>query len=67
MKMVFDEWYGELSFAQRSAYRKHNVTPAQHQDLLDNFDEGDHAGITRYVKAHLNEHGSYSPPWPFVV
>jgi len=64
-KMVYDEWYGELTFAQRAAYRKYNVTPANHQDLVRKFGEGAHAEITAYVKAHVDD-GMYRAPWPFV-
>lgn len=50
MKIVFDEWYGELSYAQRAAYRKHNVTPVEHTELVMHFGENAHAEITNYVK-----------------
>lgn len=51
MKMVYDEWYGELSFAQRSAYRTHNIPPALHQELVEYFGAASHAAITAYVKS----------------
>lgn len=51
MKMVYDEWYGEVSFAQRRAYRANNVPPAMHVELVEYFGESSHAAITAYVKA----------------
>lgn len=49
-KMVFDEYYGELTFAQRAAYRKNNVTPYEHTELAEHFGESEHAAITAAVK-----------------
>lgn len=48
-KMVFHEAYGKLSFAQRAAYRKYNVSPSDHDDLMQIFGESNHAGITAAV------------------
>jgi hypothetical protein len=50
MTLVFDESYGTLSYAQRAAYRKYNVSPCDHDQLLLAFREEDHRGITKYVK-----------------
>jgi hypothetical protein len=50
MKMVCDEWYGELSYAQRAAYRKYNISPSDHDDLVREFGEHHHAAITAAVK-----------------
>ena len=50
-KMVFDESYGELTYAQRAAYRKFNVSPSDHDTLVDTFGKGAHAKITAAVKA----------------
>lgn len=52
MKLVYDEWYGELSYAQRAAYRKFNVSPYDHDELVRWFGGSDHAGITAHVKAN---------------
>lgn len=54
MKLVFDEWYGTLSFAQRAAYRKHNVSPSDHDDLVEKFGAESHDEITRAVKMNAN-------------
>jgi hypothetical protein len=49
-KMVFDEWYGELTYAQRAAYRKYNVSQTDHDDLVEKFGASNHAAITAAVK-----------------
>ena len=49
MKMIFDEWYGTISHAQRAAYRKHNISPSDHDMLVLRFGETNHATITKYV------------------
>lgn len=51
-KMIFDEWYGEISYAQRAAYRKFNVSPSDHDDLVRVFGEDAHADITAAVKKY---------------
>lgn len=61
MKMVYDEWYGELSYAQRAAYRKYNVSPADHQGLVREFGEDEHAKITAAVKERSTS-GMYRAP-----
>lgn len=64
MKMVFDEWYGELSFAQRAAYRKHNIPPALHDELVEAFGN-DHAAITKFVNETAARNGTvgYGDVW----
>lgn len=52
MRTVYDEWYGELSVAQRAAYRKHNVSPSDHDMLIERFGAGAHQEITAFVRAH---------------
>lgn len=49
-KMVFDEMYGKLTFAQRAAYRKYNVSPSDHDTLVDKYGADNHADITAAVK-----------------
>jgi len=51
MKLVFDEWYGTLSFAQRTAYRKYNISPNDHVMLVRRFGENAHTQIKDYVNA----------------
>ena len=60
MKIVFDEFYGELSYSQRAAYRKYNVSPSDHDDLVRHFGGNDHAAITREVKRLSAERGMFS-------
>lgn len=55
-RIVYDEAYGTLSFAQRAAYRKHNVPPAMHDMLVARFGE-DHATITRFVNETVARRG----------
>jgi len=55
MKMVYDEWYGELSFAQRTAYRKYNVSPSDHHDLVEEFGADAHQEITKAVKERSSD------------
>lgn len=62
MKLVYDEWYGELSFAQRAAYRKFNVSPMDHTLLEQEFGERAHAQITKAVKERSST-GMYRHPW----
>jgi hypothetical protein len=50
MKLLYDEWYGDISYAQRAAYRKHNISPSDHQMLVDEFGEDSHEAITKAVK-----------------
>ena len=57
MKVVFDEFYGEVSIAQRRAYKKYNVSPSDHSDILMYFRENRHADITRYVTRNAEENG----------
>lgn len=52
-KMVFDERFGEMTFAQRAAYRKYNVSQSDHDDLVMVFGEDNHAAITQAVKDNL--------------
>lgn len=59
--ITFHESYGEVSRAQLAAYRKHNVSPADHDDLIARFYSGNHEAITKYVKDNAAQHnGSYS-------
>lgn len=61
MKLVYDEWYGELSYAQRAAYRKYNVSPMDHTLLEREFGQGAHAEITKAVKERSTS-GMYQAP-----
>ena len=63
MKLIYDEWYGTVSFAQRATYRKFNVTPSEHEDLVDEFGAENHEAITKAVKRRVRD-GMYRAPWP---
>lgn len=60
-KMVYDEWFGTLTYAQRAAYRKFNVSPMDHNDLVAEFGRDAHAAITKAVRER-SESGMYRPP-----
>lgn len=60
MKLVYDEWYGTLSYAQRAAYRKHNISPSDHQLLVDAFGANAHEAITAEVKRQTEDGGRFS-------
>lgn len=55
-KLVYDEWYGELTYVQRATYRKHNVPPAMHDSLLARFGN-DPTAIVAFVKQCIADHG----------
>lgn len=55
MKMVYDESYGELSYAQRAVYRKYNVSPSDHEDLVDVFGASNRAEIIAAVKKYSRD------------
>jgi hypothetical protein len=52
--IIFHESYGTLTRAQLAAYRKHNISPSDHDGLVDQYGEENHAEITRAVKAGWN-------------
>jgi hypothetical protein len=49
MSLVYDEWYGELSVAERKAIKKYNVSPSDHQMLSDEFGDCNHEAITKAI------------------
>ncbi len=49
MNLVYDEWYGELSVAERKAIKKYNVSPSDHQMLSDEFGDCNHEAITKAI------------------
>lgn len=61
---TYHESYGEVSRAQLAAYRKHNVSPYDHDMLVERFGETAHAEIVAYVKANLDG-TMYRAPWPW--
>jgi len=59
-KIIFDERFGNVSFAQRAAYRKYNVSQSDHDMLTDIVRADAHADLTQIVK-------DYSPSGSFDV
>lgn len=59
--MVYDEYYGELTYAQRAAYRKYNVSPYDHDELARKFGAKNHDAITKFVKENSTT-GMYISP-----
>lgn len=63
--MVFNEWFGDLTDAQWCAYRRHNISPSDHDSWTDTGWDGD------TIAAWVNTLGSldcspnciYAPPW----
>ena len=58
-KMVYDENYGDLTFALRAAIRKFNVSPADYDDLVYEFGEGNYAEIQDAIRERSRKHGIY--------
>lgn len=56
MNTIYHESYGTITRAQLAAYRKHNVSPSDHDDLTEHFGEDAHADITAYVKRNAASH-----------
>jgi len=63
MKIINDEWFGELSYAQRAAYRRHNVSPADHDQLVRIYGSHNHARITKVVKENAAANGGMFQVW----
>lgn len=61
MATTFHESYGTVSRAQLAAYRKYNVSPFDHDELVLKFGETAHAAITAYVKENSTT-GMYRAP-----
>ena len=51
-KMVYDEQYGDLTFALRTAIRKYNVSPSDYWTLQDALGEDNYTGILAAIKEH---------------
>lgn len=54
---IFHEQYGEVTRPQLAAYRKHNVSPSDHDYLANHYGEENHADITKAVKDEANHQG----------
>jgi hypothetical protein len=58
-KMVYDEYYGDLTFALRTAIRKYNVSPSDYSDLEAEFGEGNFTDIQAAIKERSKIDGTY--------
>lgn len=56
--IVFHESYGEVTRAQLAAYRKHNVSPSDHDDLVRVLGEDNRDAIIKAVKTYVYPPGS---------
>lgn len=56
--VIFHENFGNVTRAQLAAYRKHNVSPSDHDYLAGQYGEDNHSGITQAVKDPANHQGS---------
>ncbi|MGL5816666.1 MAG: DEAD/DEAH box helicase family protein [Phycicoccus sp.] len=53
-EVIFHEQYGDVSRGQLAAYRKHNIPPATHDDLVDHYGEDAHNAIRAAVADPAN-------------
>lgn len=63
--MVFNEWYGEIPFTLNRTIKKYNVSPADYDNLRDQFGS-DFTAIEAFIKEN-SESGMYQEPWPLVA
>lgn len=62
-QVIFHESYGNVSRPQLAAYRKHNISPSDHDDLADEFGEDSHDAITKAVKERSADGMYRHPRW----
>lgn len=61
--MTFHENYGELPASTLRLYKRDNVTPAEH-DMMVEVGTMSFPEIEAYVKSHMVD-GSFRMPYPF--
>ena len=61
MKMTYHESYGDVSALQLQTYRRHNVSPADHNDLVENFGENPTRIIDYIARNAAGNGGIYRP------
>ena len=49
---VFHEWYGDVTRTQLALYRRHNVSPFDHEMLEMALGQGRHDVICAFVREH---------------
>jgi len=57
--ITYHESYGEVSAAQLRAYRKYNVSPSDHDSLIEIIGEENHDVIVEAVKEY-SPNGSFN-------
>lgn len=63
-KITYHESYGTVSVAQLRAYKKFNVSPSDHDFLVMDLGEENHAAITQFVIDN-SKSGMYRAPLPW--
>lgn len=58
-ELVLQEEYGYVSVDQLAAYRKHNVSPSDHDDLAEFYGETSHETITAAVERYSLKNGQF--------
>lgn len=61
MSKVFDEYYGELDAEQHALYKANNVSPADHDLLVDQFGD-DLEALMAYVREN-SPNGNFRILW----
>jgi hypothetical protein len=61
--VIYTDSYGDVERDQFALYRKANVSPSDHTDIVALFGS-DHVGAMEFVRKHMIN-GSYRAPWPF--
>lgn len=57
---VYHEMYGTLTRPQLAAYRKHNISPSDHDSLVDEYGEHGHKAIINEIKRQTANGGGFS-------
>jgi hypothetical protein len=64
--MVYNEWFGVLTAGQLAAYQRFNVSPSDHDALVEEFGENEHSTITEMVKVRSGR-GYYNAFGPVTI
>lgn len=63
-EVIYTDDYGDVTRRMWNLWRKRNVTPAEHDDMVDHFGRGAHDEMVEWVESHTVD-GSYRAPWPW--
>ena len=58
-ELIYHESYGDVTRKQLAAYRKYNISPSDHDDLVDIFGSANHSEIVDAIIRTVNKHGRY--------